>query len=1391
VTDFLSTKRAAALVISLAFLVLLSAVVLALLSTSRTDRQNANAFATGQETMRLADAAVSLVQGQIRDATIQPRVGWASQPGMIRTFNTSNQVTAYKLYSSDAMVVPNYGKPEMDQEFNEIKDWNQGALGKSFNARFVDLNAPAVVRRPNLATPNPYDTTLIPIFPIADPAAIGSVEGFNATTTVNGTVLGNGTDRRLPMPVKWIYVLRDGQMTAPSSGNATQVTFSGSVVPTQDNPIVGRIAFWADDDNCKLNINTASEGIFWDVPRATTYSEVRMAISMPVRGEFQRLVNHPAFTSLSPVFKSISGNYTRPTVDILNTTSGFSSIVSDPDSYYSKFVSYYDITPRINGFLGSADKSSKGGAQRTSAVGRGNQSSERVPNALWPWSDQPDDSSGMAFKPKGAPLPPDTDRLYATVDEVLFTSNRTMNRDFTANTIAARSFFLTASGRSPETTVFGTPKISLWPSQKSPSDRNIRDRLLNFCATVGNFTYAFEREISNGGIYVASSFPADSQTHDVSLAANQKLLGYLRKLVEAQPPGYASPLQSKWGQSGIDRILAQTFDCVRANTNSFYVSLGNGTDRVTYRYSTTSRNPRSFIPPDSFGNTFDNANGPTNGVIPVKIGNANGMGRNVIFDQVAIVFMAREVENTYTYNYTSSNITYTDTVQEISNGETYSLSKALQGNVTYSGLPQPQTQTTKKIAAFLLFSPYLASPSFLPGVVPGLQIEVENFGAMQVEGTNFVPGNPVLTMRAGSQCSNGNGDEQNRHSQLMTSFGMFQVFANRPDPGHMSGNQTGGDKFKFKNAISNGSDKDYYYPFVSQDISVTGNGTISFSGGDIIITIKNYKGNQIIQKFSISFPPATIPIPQHIDDQVRYMKGEVSNINLDSASGYAVWNQGSLRQGDFLSPRKRLIGNSNSGNTQLIAVRPGDVVLGVIVNPNGPTRGDLRLLALTQDIPSNWFTTFPGYGTANTRYNPSSPNARAAITGRFAFGFRGLAPDQPHGEEVGWSPRNNDTQVNQFRPVDVASNNSTLISGLAMTGNARPVAAPGLGGAIMTGNATGDWSSGIGGTPDGAFFTFTDPGDSNLLFGGYFGTKKPLFVPTGNTWEPNRMVPSAGILGQILTTDQSGNLQPWQTLLFTRTPAAGSAHPGFATSSLPPDYLFLDFFWMPIIEPYAISEPASTAGKVNLNIQMLPFTHIQRSTALHGALQGLRLSAIPNSAATTYKPSAYTSVNSTVIIRHPLNIDATIARMFDEVFDVGDFYKIPSEVAKIQLIAQGETASSMGSWWNARRLTSDTLREHPYTALLSRVTTKSNTFTVHYRVQALRQVPRPGRNWTEWAEDQDQVVGEYRGSTTIERFLDPNEQNVPDYTQVNLSGNYDPIDKFYRWRVVSQKQFAP
>jgi hypothetical protein len=48
------------------------------------------------------------------------------------------------------------------------------------------------------------------------------------------------------------------------------------------------------------------------------------------------------------------------------------------------------------------------------------------------------------------------------------------------------------------------------------------------------------------------------------------------------------------------------------------------------------------------------------------------------------------------------------------------------------------------------------------------------------------------------------------------------------------------------------------------------------------------------------------------------------------------------------------------------------------------------------------------------------------------------------------------------------------------------------------------------------------------------------------------------------------------------------------------------------------------------------------------------------------------------------------------------------------------------------------------------------------------------------------------GATSLERFIDASTPLIPDYaaTPANIP-NLDPLDKFYRWRIVENRQFAP
>jgi hypothetical protein len=243
----------------------------------------------------LSENVLSLVTAQIRDASTGT-TAWISQPGAIRTFTGSQQPDkVYKLYSAEEMVVPG-------SSFNpaSLADVPTGG-GALDNNMYTDLNSPVKV-----------GSTWI--YPILDPAALDVVEGFsaNSTSVAKNTIAGNPA--QIPMPVRWLYVLQDGTLQAmDSSGKVTSASAT--------NPIVGRVAFWTDDETCKLNINTSSSGMYWDQPIGVgsqfemggltgaarslpVVSRTGLASSPPGVREFQRYPGHPAMTSLDVVFNN-------------------------------------------------------------------------------------------------------------------------------------------------------------------------------------------------------------------------------------------------------------------------------------------------------------------------------------------------------------------------------------------------------------------------------------------------------------------------------------------------------------------------------------------------------------------------------------------------------------------------------------------------------------------------------------------------------------------------------------------------------------------------------------------------------------------------------------------------------------------------------------------------------------------------------------------------------------------------------------------------------------------------------------------------------------------------------------------------------------------------------
>lgn len=347
----------------------------------------------------------------------------------------------------------------------------------------------------------------------------------------------------------------------------------------------------------------------------------------------------------------------------------------------------------------------------------------------------------------------------------------------------------------------------------------------------------------------------------------------------------------------------------------------------------------------------------------------------------------------------------------------------------------------------------------------------------------------------------------------------------------------------------------------------------------------------------------------------------------------------------------------------------------------------------------------------------------------------------------------------------------------------------------MVSGRAGDWDNGLGNTADGPFINKPDEGldeafttsraTNYLMYANMFHTTDALEQFFG----PMRQMASPVLFGSL----PSGlkRARPWETLLFCPNPAAGwgasSLHPG---QESPPDHLLLDWFWMPVTEPYAISDSFSTAGKINLNYQIVPFTYITRDTGLRAVFASQRVAAIDEGTAYNgrmgYKNQilGFNQNGAAVETRLPIDAGETL-KQFEERFAQGGAFRSASEICDIFLVPEGETLQSVadpGGFWATHRVTGDNLRERPYNAIYPRVTTRSNVFTVYIKAQVVKQ--RPGTLAVQpdtFQEEADLVEAELQTAVTFERYLDP--QALP------ASEDTDPLGP-YKLRVLNQRDFV-
>lgn len=325
---------------------------------------------------------------------------------------------------------------------------------------------------------------------------------------------------------------------------------------------------------------------------------------------------------------------------------------------------------------------------------------------------------------------------------------------------------------------------------------------------------------------------------------------------------------------------------------------------------------------------------------------------------------------------------------------------------------------------------------------------------------------------------------------------------------------------------------------------------------------------------------------------------------------------------------------------------------------------------------------------------------------------------------------------------------------------------------------SGDFDNGIGNFSDGPFLNKPDEGDTiplNYSFA-YFDWQ---WVLANGFFSPLRQIPSAAMFGSLPTGVKASI--PWRTLLFCPNPANPN-HIGFQS---PPDYLLLDLFRMPVVEPLAISGPASTDGKINMNYAIAPFSYIKRKGSWYALLEVLKFLTIPNAQSTLYKNSS--KLVPTAPLRSSVNISETL-KQFDNRFDNShDIFRSAAEICSIFLVPQdgstklADVQNLDSGYWSTHRLTGDNSREKPYADLYGKLTTQSNTFRVHMRAQILPKSAGPPSRGGDFVP-----LAEYRGSRLIERYIDPKDSRFS-----NVDPDTSNLNELYQFRVLEASQFSP
>ena len=192
-------SRSSALILALIFISLISVLTLGFLASIQTETFSAHSHLTGVQADVYADAGIDVAMSRLYSALSNPTNLWISEPGRI-----------YTLVAGKALTPANATMYDLSSGAESLPD-------PYLATNAVDLN-PQTLEGAN--------------FLLTDPDGLATIKA----SQMSGSSLY----------VRWIYQEQDGTLLP-----AFPATFNPA------NPIVGRFAFWVDDESTKINVNTA------------------------------------------------------------------------------------------------------------------------------------------------------------------------------------------------------------------------------------------------------------------------------------------------------------------------------------------------------------------------------------------------------------------------------------------------------------------------------------------------------------------------------------------------------------------------------------------------------------------------------------------------------------------------------------------------------------------------------------------------------------------------------------------------------------------------------------------------------------------------------------------------------------------------------------------------------------------------------------------------------------------------------------------------------------------------------------------------------------------------------------------------------------------------------